>query len=344
MRGAKRLVKLQNIALDESTSVEPGLVEIAFATAETPTAAHSRLHISDNWLAAGLALSAVAVAVLMRHQHLGIAVGPITGPIYGLAVALALGLHLRRKPAAGRRSRVAEFIGHAAAFIMISVMGAIASYPAAAASAGYVDPALQRIDHSLHFDWLAWYSTVSSHPLLQWAGETAYASIYVTPVILLGYLAHAGRSGEARLFLMNFWIATILTLLLFPWIPAQGPLAVLWQGRIPYMPMSALYQSQLIPQLRAHTLGVVDLGALRGLVCAPSFHTAAAVVYAYTAWPIRRLRWPLCALNAMMLLSTPVEGTHYLADMLGGALVAFSAITMTALYKGTWRRRPAIAA
>jgi membrane-associated phospholipid phosphatase len=30
-----------------------------------------------------------------------------------------------------------------------------------------------------------------------------------------------------------------------------------------------------------------------------------------------------------MLLSTPVEGTHYLADMLGGALVALASILMT---------------
>ena len=326
-RETERLVKLQKITLDESTQVES-----AFVTADSRPAAHARVHIPDSWLVAGLALSAVVVVALMWHQHLGIAVGPVTGPIYGLAAVLALGLHLRRKTHAERRGRVAEFIGHAAAFTMISVMGAIASYPAAAASAGYVDPALQRIDHTLHFDWLAWYSMVCSHPLLQWAGEAAYASIYVTPVILLGYLAHAGRRGEARLFLITFWIASILTLALFPWIPARGPLAVMWQGRIPYMPMSALYQSQLIPQLRAHTLGVVDLGALRGLVCAPSFHTAAAVVYAFTAWPIRRLRWPLLALNAMMLLSTPVEGTHYLADMLGGALVAFTAIMLTAAY------------
>ena len=39
-----------------------------------------------------------------------------------------------------------------------------------------------------------------------------------------------------------------------------------------------------------------------------------------------RIRTPLLALNAAMLLSTPVEGTHYLSDMILGALVAFAAI------------------
>jgi membrane-associated phospholipid phosphatase len=91
------------------------------------------------------------------------------------------------------------------------------------------------------------------------------------------------------------------------------------------MPTSALYQSQLIPELRNGSLQQVSLGALRGLVCAPSFHTTSAVLFMLTAWPIRSLRWPLIAVNVAMLFSIPVEGTHYLADMIGGVLVALVA-------------------
>jgi len=50
------------------------------------------------------------------------------------------------------------------------------------------------------------------------------------------------------------------------------------------------------------------------------------VIYIRSAWRVRGLRWPVLALNVAMLLSTPVEGTHYLADMLIGALVAMAAI------------------
>lgn len=39
-----------------------------------------------------------------------------------------------------------------------------------------------------------------------------------------------------------------------------------------------------------------------------------------------RLRWPVLALNTAMLLSTPVEGTHYLIDILLGTIVAMAAI------------------
>jgi membrane-associated phospholipid phosphatase len=97
------------------------------------------------------------------------------------------------------------------------------------------------------------------------------------------------------------------------------------------MPTSALYQEQLIPALRSHRMSVIDLGALRGLVCAPSFHTAAGVLYIIAAWPIRPLRWFLVPVNIAMLLATPIEGTHYLVDMIAGMLVALFA---TCLVKG----------
>ena len=115
-------------------------------------------------------------------------------------------------------------------------------------------------------------------------------------------------------------------MLLFLAMPAVGPLAYIWQGPVPYMPTSALYQAELLPMLRDNMLGAVDLGALQGLVCAPSFHTAAAVIYIAMAWPCRYLRWPLLLINAAMLLSTPVEGTHYLVDMIGGAMCTAGAI------------------
>ena len=36
----------------------------------------------------------------------------------------------------------------------------------------------------------------------------------------------------------------------------------------------------------------------------------------------------MLTLNAAMLLSTPVEGTHYLSDMLIGAVVAVAAVVI----------------
>jgi membrane-associated phospholipid phosphatase len=288
--------------------------------------------IPGRWIVLGLGLSIVVVGLMMRQAGLTIDLATISGALACGGAVAAIGLRYGFGDPQTECQRTARDAGeYVGLFALICLLGAVASYPAAADSAGFVDPVLVRIDHALHFNWIGWYDIVSAHPSLQLLGAAAYASIYVTPAILLGYFAHADRRGDARLFLTSFWLAAIATLALFTRFPAEGPLAFLWQGRIPYMPASALYQAQLIPELRNHTLHEISFGTLHGLVCTPSFHTTSAVLYIFTAWRVPRLRWPLIALNIAMLLSTPVEGTHYLADMIAGALVAIATILVTSM-------------
>ncbi len=279
--------------------------------------------IPGEWFIAGLSLSVLIVAIMLVREQLHIQVETTSTAIYGGLALLGGSLRYAFHDPRSQRQRIvrdgAEYIG---LLMLMCLLGAVASYPVAAVSAGFADSSLERIDHLLHFNWIGWYDVVSAHPALQMLGSAAYVSIYVTPAILLGYFACVGRRAEARLFLAAFWLSAVLTLVLFLCFPAEGPLAFLWTGRIPYMPMSALYQAQLIPALRAHSIHEICLGTMHGLVCAPSFHTTSAVLYIAAAWRVPKLRWPLIALNCAMLLATPVEGTHYLADMICGALLA----------------------
>jgi hypothetical protein len=296
--------------------------------------------IPGQWFAVALSLSALAVAMLLFRERLDIDLTFISSVMLLAGSTAAIGLRYRFRDAATRWQRatrdMAEYVG---VFALISLLGAVASYPLAAASNGFVDPTLERIDQLFHFNWLGWYEFVAAHPSLQTLGSAAYLSIFVTPALLLGHFAQSGRHAEARQFLAAFWIAAVLTLMLFLFVPAEGPLAYLWHGGpIPYMPLSALYQSELIPALRTHAIGGIGLGDLQGLVCAPSFHTTSAVLYIATAWRIPVLRWPATALNIAMLAATPVEGTHYLTDMICGAMVALAAL---AAVSGLARRFPA---
>lgn len=281
------------------------------------------------WLAWALGASALLVAAMMARAQL-IVVPRTFGFVAAVAILLplALGRWSLQRPVSPRQRQLQAFCEDAFLFLATSLLGVLASYPAAAATSGFADAALAHLDHLLHFDWLTWYWTVARHPLLQHLGAAAYAAIYVSPLVMLGSFALHLRRCEARRFLATYWLAVVLTLALFPLFPAEGPLAFLWHGPIPYMPTSALYQEQLIPALRAHQLTDIDLGALRGLVCAPSFHAASAVVFIAAAWPVPRLRWVIVPMNVAMLLATPVEGTHYLTDMIAGALVAGAAILL----------------
>lgn len=305
--------------------------------------AHAAANEARSWAWIGLALlaSALAIVPLMWHNRLFVDVS--TRSFGGLVAAVILCWTTRL----GTRSRqqrwqvrLHDFAGHALALILIGLFGAIGSYEAAADTTGFSDAALARSDSLLHFDWVALYRLVCRHPLLQRAGALAYGSIYVTPWVLLAWLAWRGETDRAHRFLLTFWAAAVLTLVLFPLFPARGALQFLWHGPIGYMPTSGLFQGEIIPALRAHAVPAIDLGAVQGIVCAPSFHTASAVTFMITAWPYPALRRLVIPVNIAMLLSTPVEGTHYLTDMLLGAMVAILASVTTGALLNKWQHPP----
>ncbi|WP_243652628.1 phosphatase PAP2 family protein [Novosphingobium sp. PhB165] len=281
-----------------------------------------------------LLLSLFALSALMHAAGLHIDPWRAGNLPYYAAGAVLLSLRFGLPRTAWRHAvPVARFCEYAGLFTLISLMGATASYPVAALTHGYADVALQRVDEALGFNWLGWYRTVAAHPVLQLLGTAAYRSIYVTPALLLWAKARAGQHAEAYRFIAGFWLAAVITLAVFSLMPAVGPFSHLWHGAIPYMPESELWQSGLIPALRAHSVHIVDLAKLRGIVSAPSFHTAAAVLYIVAAWRMPSMRWPIVALNVAMLLSTPVEGTHYLIDMLLGAVVAVVSLALIGFYE-----------
>nr|WP_086493202.1 phosphatase PAP2 family protein [Novosphingobium panipatense] len=322
---AGRLVDAPRLRRREADAERPGrairrhfLIALGFSLAAVWLLLdRADLHI-DPWRADNLPFYAAGMAALVLRIGWG-------------------GRSPRRPP-----STAAEFSEYAALFTLVSLMGAAASYPVAALTHGYADAALQDIDEVLGFDWLACYRLVAAHPVLQVLGTIAYRSIYVTPAMILWAAARRGDRQQAYRFLAGFWLAAVITLVLFSLMPAVGPFSYLWHQPVAYMPESELWQQGLIPTLRERSVHLVDLGHLRGIVSAPSFHTAAAVLYIATAWPVRGLRWPVLALNLAMLFSTPVEGTHYLIDMVLGAGVAVTALLVVAGYCRRLERQPGI--
>jgi len=278
------------------------------------------------WVLTAMLLTTGCVTLAMIRAKLTIdLLDPITG-LVGIVAGTATGLRYAFRNPQSKFQQVtrdaAEFVG---LFVTISLLGAVASYAVAATTTGWVDASLHRIDALLGLDWIRWYEIVSAHVFLQILSRVAYSSIFLTPAIIIGYFAWTGRTTAARQFLASFWFAAVMTLILFWFMPAKGALAFLWHGPIPYMPISALYQADIIPILRQYDMHQVDLGVIRGLVSVPSFHAASAVLYMIAGWNMGALRWPIIAVNAAMLLSIPVEGTHYFTDVVGGALVALLA-------------------
>ncbi len=284
-------------------------------------------HVIPGSVLAGIvAGSALLVAAMMLHCRLTIDTGNAAFwalvTITSLLAATRFGLRQTTTPFG---MAIKHFAEYSMLFVMISLLGVVSTYPLSALSRGFSDAAFIRLDGLMMFHWVSWYAFVVQNPVLRVGGEIAYSTIYLSPLILLGYMARHGHKAAARRFLTTFWLGAVITLLLFPLFPGKGPLVESWTGPIPYMPTSALYQSEIIPALRTHLFTQIDMGSLRGLVCAPSFHTVSGALYINAAWQFARLRLPLLAINVAMLLATPVEGNHYLTDMVLGLVVALIA-------------------
>jgi membrane-associated phospholipid phosphatase len=298
--------------------------------------------LAGKCFAIGTLASLLVVAALLHATGLAVDAWSRTSLIiYGATLVTAM-LWWKCRFRASRAERIVQdFAESLIAFSFVTLLGAIASYPMIALSHGFSDAVLAEADHLMRFNWVDWYDVTAAHPLLQIAGRFAYKCIFISPPVLLGYFAWTGRKAEARQFIAAFWLAAVVSLSIAIFLPAQGPLVYLWRGVVDYVPATAFYQADLIPMLRAHQVHVIDPGALRGLVSAPSFHTASAVIFIATAWPFRQIRWPLLIVNLTMLLATVVEGTHYLTDMLSGGVVAiFSIAAMATLTHWLGRERP----
>ena len=90
----------------------------------------------------------------------------------------------------------------------------------------------------------------------------------------------------------------------------------------PEMPHNHGSASRIVPLLRDGSLRALDLFQLGGVVTFPSFHAAAAVLYAWALWPVCWIRWLALLPNAAMLVATPIGGGHFLADVIAGIIVA----------------------
>lgn len=292
------------------------------------------LQVLPSPLAILIFVNAAVVSLLLWISGMRVD-GASTALIFGLLCLSLVSTLANGKLPWRHEASVRAAISAMSIFAAIALTGAMASYPVAALTAGYHDQALNRIDNFLGFDWVAAYSVVAAHPSLQVLGVLAYRSIYVTPVLLLVYWALTNQQHVSNRFLFEFWLAVVITLSLFFFMPAQGALAYLWHGSIPYMPDSRLCQPELIPELRLEKIRAIGMGELCGLVSAPSFHAAAAVLYFRSGFRAGWMKWPVLVLSTAMLAATPVEGTHYLIDLIIGMSVAAFVLSIVELAFGS---------
>ncbi|MGA7385295.1 MAG: phosphatase PAP2 family protein [Methylocella sp.] len=195
------------------------------------------------------------------------------------------------------------------------------------------DEALATADHALGLNWLDMYQWLTRHPVIEASAHVVYMSLGPEMLILLIALELLGHHNQARAFLLWIIVSTIAALGIAALIPAAGAFVYY------HLPVASTtgYVSQWAG-LRDGTLRTINPFDNQGLVVFPSFHTVLAVLCACAATPLRILRYPLLALNLLVILSSPAMGGHYFADIIAGIILAALTISLPGhLFSGTWR-------
>jgi membrane-associated phospholipid phosphatase len=228
-----------------------------------------------------------------------------------------------------RDPRLAAGLECSGQLIAFAAVGAPLSYLAAAAGAGVPlqDSVFDAVDRALGFDWMAMLRWLADSPVTFSGLRLIYGSLLPQMVLAVLCLAFTGRLAWLRTFMLAFVVATLITIGISAVLPAAG----VWlhygltEANSRVVPSVSTVWPVFTGLRNGSWRALVAIGA-EGIITFPSLHAALAVIMIAALWPIRLLRWPVLAVNAVMLVATPVDGAHYVTDVLAGIAIAAFAL------------------
>jgi len=225
-------------------------------------------------------------------------------------------------------AKASDFFCSATQLLLLVPPAVTLIYLGATLNLPLTDLELQRFDRLLGFDWHAFNFWVAAHQPLPELFRFAYRTMLWQPFIVM-FLVSASRAGDANSELIwIFLVSMLMCAAISATMPALGYDGVIGPAHI-----------EALKEIRAGLWTTLDLNKIDGIVTFPSYHAALAVVMPYVLRRIRWAFWMATALNALMLLSTPIVGGHYLADTVAGVLLALVSIALTtAIRRGIERK------
>lgn len=224
----------------------------------------------------------------------------------------------------------------AAQLFLVLFIGLLLTYAASAIGLPYRDANLHLADLWLGFNRES-YRTFSLLPGVRTVLDAAYLSIQPQTALVPLALILAGQQTRLQQFIMALGLALSATALIAAFVPAMDAMVYLDLAPkgISALPPGTYTHIPTLEALRAGTMTTIRLNNLEGLITFPSFHTASGVMFAWGLWRIRYLRIVGLVLNALMIASTPISGSHYLIDVIAGAGVAWMAIVAAGRVRAT---------
>lgn len=294
--------------------------------ATTATAADVGWHRLARTLAGSqivlVALTAVACAALGLHVRWATAAIPLTVVVLMLGIATAFA---RRPGTSPLRWMIPEGLLVFALVVALCVFGLPAQYAGAALARPTIDGWLAGLDAAIGVHVPAVASWTRARPALSEVLAVAYGSFGLQVLLAAPVLVLLGSREHLWEFAFHLHVCLFATLACFALFPAACAFNYYgFESTLPQDVFTAHFNG-----FRSGALSTVDFRDVTGLVSAPSFHVAGALLITWAA----RHRWwalvPLALLNAVLCAATVLSGAHYAVDtvlslaLLGLSLVAW---------------------
>lgn len=225
-------------------------------------------------------------------------------------------------------ARVALCVEGLAQLSLALWLGCVLSYAVATVDMPYRDSMLHAADAWIGLDWRAYLHFLDRHRALSVVSAVAYRSAVPQIVALFVALAATSQFLRMQQYILATALALAMTLAVFAFVPAGGIYSFFGIQPEEYSNLAPIVTTRQLLVLDALRSGqLVTIEALEGLITFPSFHTVWAILFMWGFYPIRRLWLVAIFLNLLMIASTPVVGSHYFVDLVGGTIVALAAVS-----------------
>ena len=279
--------------------------------------------LTINWCVV-FAAAAVLVLVLARTDFVLRASDPIVIMMAGLATTLApLSFAVLWKGSA-RWPNLSHTANVLSQLIAASMLIAPLTYIAASLNYPLQDRNLFAIDQFMGLDWRSYLNTVDQYGLGSIC-NFGYRAFSWQPLLVPIFLCLSGKAARAYQFSLTFVLTVVATVVISAFLPATGAYTFLGLSPADYPhlhPIADFDHMRHLPLLREGKMRVLEIGQLTGIVTFPSFHAAGAILYLWAWWAIPWMRAIVLVCNALLLLSTPIDGGHYFIDVIAGAALA----------------------
>jgi membrane-associated phospholipid phosphatase len=270
-------------------------------------------------IVAGIAAIVLAALLLSSFR---IAWDSFMGPALAWLVLVGAAWFYRRRR---HDPKLATALTGTAQILAFSAVAAPLSYLAASAGLPLQDGLFDAWDHALAVDWQSLLAWMNRQALLHPVFSYAYGSFTLQASTTVLMLAFSGRHLRLKTFTLAFMLTAVVTIAISAVLPAQG----IW-GHYGLTPADHPAISPATRELHLATFHGLRDGSVRllmgvgseGIITFPSLHAALAVIFILALWPVPILRWLGVTVNVLMIIATPVDGGHYVIDVIAGVILA----------------------